>query len=432
MQRRLLLALLSAALAPAPAGAASRIHFPYSPCTPKSKLPGCVKKAHSTELGPYKPRTYPDHGLKDTMTDLGRTARGFYITPFYIHRMGALRTARAMKRAHMTAVVIDMKDDFGNLLYPSRIPLAQRQVRVLYKDPAAMTKTLRENGIYTIARVVSFKDSRLPYARPDLSVRAGARAERLFAAGANWLDAYSPEVRDYLVDIALELEALGFDEVQFDYIRFPKGNALKYGTWLHQAADKRDRSTLISSFLERVDRALRIPISVDIYGLTTLVDGDPRTLGQTIEAMAKYVEAISPMMYANGMGSYFKGNKITERIYSFLHCGMWRARQKAQGIVLRPFLQAYSNSIEHMWGPDFIKRQVGAAERAGADGFLFWNPTMRNVMPFAALGSIAKQLARFGKNTGRHLEAKNRPGAWCPQRGDVFKGERAAKESADE
>jgi len=413
--------LIGSLLLAMPALAASRFHFPHSPCTPKSKLPGCVLKTHGTELTPYTQKQRKDHGLADTMTPLGKTARGFYITPYYLHRMGAARTARAMKRALANAVVIDTKDDFGNLLYESTIPLAQKQVKVLYKDFASMVKTFHEEGIYVIARVVSFKDSRLPYARPDLSVRVGPKAERLFSAGANWIDAYSPEVRDYLLDIALEPPGLGVDEIQFDYIRFPKGTAGTLGVWLHQAKDKRDRSTLISNFLESVDRALRIPISVDVYGLTTMVDGDPRTLGQTIEEMSKYVDAVSPMMYANGMGSYFKGGKVTERVYSFIHCGLWRARQKAKGIVLRPFLQAYSNSVEHLWGPEFIKQQLLAAERAGANGFLFWNPTMKNGMTAGAIQSMAKRMAGYGTNPEQYLEEKNRPGSWCPQKGEVFK-----------
>jgi hypothetical protein len=400
--------------------AASRFHFPHSPCTPKSKLPGCVLKTHGTDLRPYTPKVRKDHGLADTMTPLGTTARGFYITPYYLHGMGPLRTARAMKRALSNAVVIDAKDDFGNVLYESKVPLAQGQVKVLYKDFGAQVKVLHEQGIYVIARIVSFKDSRLPYVRPDLSVRVGPKAERLFSAGANWIDAYSPEVQDYLVDLALELQSLGVDEIQFDYIRFPKGTAGTLGTWLHQAKDKRDRSTLISSFLEKVDRALTIPISVDVYGLTTFVDGDPRTLGQTIEAMSKYVDAVSPMMYANGMGTYFKDGKVSERVYSFIHCGLWRARHKAKGIVLRPFLQAYSNSVEHLWGPEFIKQQLIAAERAGSNGFLFWNPTMRNGMTAAAIQSMAKRMTSYGQRPEQHLEQGNRPGAWCPQKGEVF------------
>ena len=81
----LLLALLASS---APASGKSRITFPYSPCTAKSKLAACVAKHLSTELSPYTPKSYPDHGLADTMTEQGRHARGFYITPMYLRALG--------------------------------------------------------------------------------------------------------------------------------------------------------------------------------------------------------------------------------------------------------------------------------------------------------------------------------------------------------
>jgi hypothetical protein len=397
----------------------SRITFPYSPCKPRSTLPGCVIKRLGTDLQPYTARGYPDHGLADTMTEQGRHARGFYITPMYLHALGPARTAAAMKRGNLDAVVVDMKDDLGHLTYPSKIPLGQRQVSVLIKDPAAMVKTFHEQGIYVIARIVSFKDSRLPYVRPDLAVRIGAHAERLYSVGENWLDAYSPEVQDYLIDIALELQAFGFDEIQFDYMRFPRGYPSSHATWLHAGDKPGSHADVIAGFLERADRALSLPISADVFGLTTLVDGDPRGLGQYIERMARFIEAISPMMYANGMDTYFRGGHITPHVIDLIQCGLQRGRHKAKDIVLRPYLQGYANGVEHMWGPDFVAEQVLAAERAGSDGYLFWNPTMRNEVTMTALRGLAAH--KSGKTVAliqhryEHIKAP-----WCPQSGNVF------------
>jgi len=397
----------------------SRITFPYSPCTEKSKLPGCILKRLGTELVPYTPKTYPDHGLADTMTEQGRHARGFYITPMYLRALGPARTAAAMKRGNLDSVVIDMKDDLGHLTYPSKIPLAQKQVRVLIEDPVAMVKTFHEQGMYVIARIVSFKDSRLPYVRPDLAVRIGAHAERLYSVGENWLDHYSPEVQDYLIDIALELQSFGFDEIQFDYMRFPRGLPSTHATWLHADAKPASHATVIADFLEKVDRALALPISADVFGLTTLVDGDPRGLGQHLERMAKYVEAISPMMYANGLETYFRGGNITQHVIDLIQCGLQRGRHKAGNIILRPYLQGYSNGVEHMWGTGFIADQVVAAQNAGSEGFLFWNPTMRNEVVMQAMRELTAH-----KGGTRVASFQPRPkritGAWCPAAGNVF------------
>jgi Uncharacterized conserved protein len=402
-----------------PAYGKSRITFPYSPCTERSTLPGCVTKRLGTETRPYTPRSYPDHGLADTMTEQGRHARGFYITPMYLRGLGALRTAAAMKRGKLDAVVIDMKDDLGHLTYPSKIPLGQKQVSVLINDPVAMVKAFHEQGIYVIARIVSFKDSRLPYVRPDLAVRIGAHAERLYSVGENWLDAYAPEVQDYLVDIALEIQSFGFDEIQFDYIRFPRGLPSSHATWLHAGDKPRSHANLIAGFLEKVDRALALPISADVFGLTTLVDGDPRGLGQYIETMAKYIEALSPMMYANGMDTYFRNGHITPHVIDLIQCGLQRGRHKAKDIVLRPYLQGYANGVEHMWGPDFVAEQVLAAQRAGSDGFLFWNPTMRNEVVMNAMRGLASRKPGNAVALLQHRPERIKA-PWCPQSGNVF------------
>jgi hypothetical protein len=407
----------------------SRITFPYSPCTERSTLPGCVIKRLGTELQPYTPKRYPDQGLVDTMTEQGRHARGFYITPMYLRGLGPVRTAAAMKRGNLDAVVIDMKDDLGLLTYPSKIPLAQKQINVLIKDPSAMVKAFHEQGMYVIARIVSFKDSRLPYVRPDLAVRIGAHAERLYAVGENWLDAYSPEVQDYLIDIALELKSFGFDEIQFDYMRFPRGYPSSHATWLHAGDTTRSHADVIAGFLERVDRALTLPISADVFGLTTLVDGDPRGLGQYIERMAKFIEAISPMMYANGMDTYFRGSHITSHVIDLIQCGLQRGRHKAQDIVLRPYLQGYSNGVEHMWGPDFVAEQVLAAQRAGSDGFLFWNPTMRNEVTMNGLRGLAAKKPGNAVALLQHRPEQIKA-PWCPQSGNVF-GSAAERDKRD-
>ena len=382
--------------------------------------PEAKRKRYAPAVRPYRPRKLPDHGLSDTMPAAGKRARGFYLTPTWVKKFGARTTARMLKRAHLNAVVLDLKDDFGHLLYPSRLPQSEGVRYPLIKDPAALVKAFHDEGIYVIARIVCFKDSRLPVVRPDLSVRIGQGARRLFSAGAGWIDAYSAEVRDYVVGIALEAESFGFDEVQFDYVRFPKGKAGTLGVWLHQ--DGRDRASLIASFLEQADRALRIPLSVDIYGLTTLVDGDPRRLGQTIELMAKYADAVSPMMYANGMNSYFKENRVTERVYDLIHCGLWRARQKAKGIVLRPFLQSYPASVS-FFGPEFILKQIDAARRAGSEGFLFWNASMKNGVALAAIRTLgSKRLDELGSAPDLHLQRGNVPTAWCKRSAEIFDG----------
>jgi len=378
------------------------------------------RKLHPLQLRPYQVKRYADHGKVDVISAQGKRARGLYITPFWLKRVGVEQTIRLLRRAHLDAVVLDIKDDYGHVLWRSKTALSAKVQWPIISDPKRMLRRFHEAGIYVIARLVAFKDSKLPFARPDLSMRLTYKPQRLFWAKEGWLDHYSPEVRDYLIDLALEWQAFGADEIQLDYIRFPKGRTGKYGLWLHQKNDKRTRAKLIADFLDRLDRALKLPLSVDVFGLTTLVDGDPRGLGQTLEQMAKHVEAISPMMYANGMTGYFKGNRLTENIYAILQCGLWRARQKTPQIVLRPYLQSYPDNVP-FFGPKFIIKQVEAVERGGSDGFLFWNSSMKNRVLVQGLQTMGKKrLTAFGSDPKQHR--RQRPPKWCkaPGTGNVF------------
>jgi hypothetical protein len=417
---RLCLLFVGLCLATSPAYAKNRIIFPYSPCTPKSTLPGCTIKRFGTETIPYAPKPYADHGLADTLTEQGRHARGIYITPMYLHGKGAERTALAVKHGKLDAVVIDMKDDLGNLTYPSRIPLGQKQINVLIKDPVAMVKTFHAQGIYVIGRIVSFKDSRLPYARPDLAVRTGAHAERLFAAGENWLDAYAPEVSDYLVDIALELQSFGFDEIQFDYIRFPKGRPASRATWLHAGANPPSHADVMAGFLERVDRAVSLPISADVFGLTTLVDGDPCDLGQHIERMAQYIEAISPMMYPNGMDTYFRNGHVTSHVIELIQCGLAARTHKAKDIVLRPYLQGYGEWRRAYVGTGFRHRASASRRARRQRRFPFLESHHAQQVAMQAMHELAlpkeqRKGVAFLQRRPDHIDS-----AWCPATGNVF------------
>jgi hypothetical protein len=381
----------------------------------------------STKLKPYTPKKFPDYGLKDAISESVRRARGFYLTPFYLAKIGPKETARRLARGHMNAVVIDIKGERGFVLHPSKVELSRGSQRWLIKDLKKTIKGFHDAGVHVIARVVCFKDSKLPLKRPDLSTRIGKGGKRLFRAGAGWLDAYSAEVQDYIIDVAREAAEAGADEIQLDYVRFPKGRAGALGVWLHQ--DKRSRAQLIANFLERADRALNVPISVDVFGLTTLVDGDPRGLGQMLEMMARYAEILSPMMYANGMASYFKGGVVTTGVYSLIHCGLWRTRDKMPNTILRPYLQSYPNNVP-FFGESFIKGQIRAAYRAGANGFLFWNATMRNATAYRALRQMGTNyLDKLGNDDPqRHQLATNQPTGFCHKRGNVFRKKKASKQ----
>ncbi|HYA27359.1 MAG TPA: putative glycoside hydrolase, partial [Acidobacteriota bacterium] len=129
-----------------------------------------------------------------------------------------------IETTELNALVIDVKGDRGNISYTSAIPLAGRigaQDIITIKDLDFLLRSLREKGVYTIARIVVFKDEPLASARPDLAVKLPTGAVWNDREGLSWTDPFKKEVWDYNITIAVEAAQHGFDEIQFDYLRFP-------------------------------------------------------------------------------------------------------------------------------------------------------------------------------------------------------------------
>src|SRR5262249_16960260 len=121
-----------------------------------------------------------------------------------------------------------------------------------------------------------------------------------------WLDPYNPRNHDLLIAIAKEVEALGVDEIQFDYIRFPVDRATKFARF--PAQTDTPRPDVLVGMLKRIDEAINIPIGADVFGVTAYHEGDRDGLGQVPEAWAEHVEVFTPMLYLDGMRSW-KGSK---------------------------------------------------------------------------------------------------------------------------
>src|SRR4051812_25291930 len=163
---------------------------------------------------------------------------------------------------------------------------------------------LKDAGVYTIGRIVCFNDPVLPKLYPDRAVidtRPGYVGQpwNLHKGRNTWLNPYDERNHDLLIALAREVQSLGFDEVQLDYIRFPVDEGAKFAIFPGEAEKPRREALL--GMLRRMDEALRIPIGVDVFGLTAFRHGDPAGLGQSLEAWAAHVEVFSPMLYVNGM-----------------------------------------------------------------------------------------------------------------------------------
>jgi hypothetical protein len=314
------------------------------------------------------------------LSPAGRAARGIYVNSFAMRRMSARSLERDLRQLRMDAVVIDVKDSNGHVAIDTRVPAlrAQSPMRRRIRNLGPKLAELKAAGVYTIARVVCFADNQLPRRRPDLAVRRQhSRAPWVSAGtGGTWLDPHNEENHAILLALALEVQALGFDEIQLDYVRFPVDDATRWAVFPSEG--ERSRVDSLVSLLRRLDAGLRIPLSVDVFGLAAYREGDPAGLGQDLVQWAEHVEVISPMLYLNAMRSWQVGNR--NRAQNLVQNGVAALRGRVgEEVVIRPYLQAFSEGADE-FNPRFIAAQIRGARSGGSDGFLFWNTTSRYVM----------------------------------------------------
>lgn len=308
-------------------------------------------------------------------------AKGIYIAFGLLASEEKVRALIDMvARTEMTAIVVDIKGDSGWLAYHSQNPLALEigaEAKGLM-EVGELLRLCRERGIYTIARLVVFKDSVLAGGRPDLAVKRPDGEPFADGKGSLWVDPFREEVWEYNIAIAREVAALGFDELQFDYIRFPTDG--ETGSLIYsQPSTAGSRYGAIQGFMARLEGALEpfgVFTSADIFGLTAWLDHEAN-IGQMVENVAPYVDYLSPMLYPStftpGLLNWEGDKRPTEYPYEVVYESLIRMRGRTDK-PLRPWLQHYADYKYHLpFGLEEYRAQKRAAYDAGADGWLFWN-----------------------------------------------------------
>lgn len=296
----------------------------------------------------------------------------------------------AIERAGLNALVVDLKGDRGAIPYPSTLPLAASTGALGLRtipDLKELTRTLKAKGIYTIARIVVFKDDLLAQVRPDWAVRNSAGAVWKDREGLAWIDPYRKEAWNYALGVAEEAAAAGFDEIQFDYVRFPDAVGLTY----MQQSTEASRVEAITGFLREARRRLvpyNVFLAMDAFGYVCWNPGDTG-IGQRLEDLASVVDYISPMLYPSGFQFGIPGysNPVAhpyEIVYRSLEVA--NARTRGSPVRYRPWLQAFRDYAfgGQPFGAAEIGKQIKAAQDAGAVGWMLWNP--RNVYSADEIG----------------------------------------------
>jgi hypothetical protein len=304
--------------------------------------------------------------------------RGIYVTQYIVaHRAAFERLLDLVERTELNAMVINAKDDDGRITFAVDHPvaLAAGAATTTLGDIRPLLADLEQRGIYTIARVVTFKDSLAAGAFPEMAVRHAEGGIWRDFAGAAWLDPYNRAAWDYNVAIAKAAARVGFKEIQFDYVRFPSDGYLS--TAVYPARDERERARAIAGFLAYAREELRpygVWVSADIFGLVTAVRDD-MGIGQILEEVAAAVDYLCPMLYPS---HYTPGNLGVpnpnampyETVYRSL-LGAAERLAEFPDVIVRPWLQDFS--LGHRYGPEEVRNQIQAVYDAGYREWMLWN-----------------------------------------------------------
>jgi hypothetical protein len=293
-----------------------------------------------------------------------------------------LRTAALalIDTTELNALVIDVKGDRGFVAYPSEISLtaevgAQRVITI--RDLHGLIADLRDRGIYTIARIVVFKDDLLASGKPALAVRRQNGSAFRDREGLAWANPYSRDVWRYNIGIAVEAARAGFDEIQFDYARLPDATGLLYErSWTEQ-----NRTAAIDGFLKEARTALapfNVFLAVDVFGYVCW-NSDDTKIGQKLEHIAAIVDYVSPMLYPSSFQFGIPGyRRPVEHPYEIVRLSLEQARRRTamRPAHFRPWLQAFRDYAfgGRAFAATEVRGQINAADDFGAGGWMLWNP----------------------------------------------------------
>jgi hypothetical protein len=310
------------------------------------------------------PRAYP------------REVRGVHVTMALAGLEGKIDEYVAMKAYGLNALEVDVKDENGKIGFVSEaMPALARTIGAAqpYYDAPTVVEKAHAAGMYLIGRVVVFEDPTLSAARPQLAVLRPDGSRWLNTAGLGWVNPYDKRVWRYVTAVGIAAAKVGFDEIQFDYVRFPSDGDLSQIAYRHKRAEP--KGTTIAAFLRYASDQLHplgVRVSADVFGLAATHD---LGIGQVPKRIAPYLDAIYPMVYPShySAGEYgieepdaYPGRTVARSLLDF------RRQLKNRRTVLIPWLQDFS--LAHPYTMIEVTDQIAASRRQHTQGFMLWNP----------------------------------------------------------
>jgi hypothetical protein len=304
-------------------------------------------------------------------------AKAVYLNPLMDDGYDLDRLLALIDRTELNALVIAVKEE--GVYVDTGVDLFREAGTVVpYYDVAAVLDALHARDVYAIARQVIFKDTLLAEARPDLAVIDAATGGPWYDMnGVAWVNPFSEDVWAANIDFAVELVRLGFDEIQFDYVRFPTDGDLETMDFGREVTESVQVET-ITDFLGEARAkvaAAGAKMGADIFGFTLIQDDIG--IGQNIGRITKVVDYVCPMVYPSHFpdGSIAVDGQPNDFPYETIDISLGVGQEKVPGLKrkLRPWLQDFSLPGMSEYGPAEVRAQIDAAEANGAAGWMIWN-----------------------------------------------------------
>ncbi|MCR5388787.1 MAG: putative glycoside hydrolase [Lachnospiraceae bacterium] len=336
----------------------------------------------------------PAENLKAYLENDPRTpakAKGIYVTgPI----AGTVNTFPELEElvgtTELNTMVIDIKNDSGEITYKIDNELAKEigaDIRYI-PNPEELIKRLKEEGIYLIARVVAFKDPLLAEKKPEFAIKNPDGTVFHDSSDLAWVNPYKKEYWDYLLDVSKAAVELGFDEIQYDYIRFSTAKGISEADFGPEA-NTMTREEAVNGFLTYAYENLAplgVYVSVDVFGTIITNKTDGELIGQNFTEMAKHCDYICPMVYPSHYVETSYGIDIPD---ANPHDLIFAAMTDAVNVLneeadktgermakLRPWYQAFTASWVNAYisytGKD-LRSQITVGEEAGVDEWFMWN-----------------------------------------------------------
>ncbi len=288
----------------------------------------------------------------------------------------------------INGLVINVKDDNGFITYKSNVDIIKKmneKTAIPIKDVHNMLKVLKEYDIYTIGRIVTFKDKNFALLNSNhaIQLKTGGTWLDPNSGKIPWVNPFDKYVWDYNLAIAKEASLIGFDEIQFDYVRFPDG-AKKYNPITEfPGREGRDKDEAIADFLKYARKELEpynVNIGADVFGLITRTwDDYPEDIGQSWILMGQYVDNICPMIYPSHYSTgWYNLDNPNAHPYLVVKGALEEAQEKNSSMEKPPIIRSWIQDFDWAgieYGPKEVRDQIIAAKELGLNEYMAWNPS---------------------------------------------------------